>query len=274
MSSGTSFYNDSGFPFDQNQSATRALVSILGDDYILARLYELARNNAWIGRDTLRRRIHEDIKLFAKDLKGEASDDIQHAAARFVNAKADYASRCIANEEDPYQRLRMSKTQQRQAEKNIEDISEEEGAKQSDDDTDLENLEAFRRFLITSRAYVILQARIQISCLRLNTVPNAVPVVDTRTPGINARETIRLHSESGTLGVRVVQLLKETTASTVVKLLMFMVGSLLIFMVDSLLIYIVVHLLFMVVNHRIPMGCLEPPLKTGWTRITVECHVS
>jgi hypothetical protein len=164
-------------------------------DADLANLYCMAIQEISIGPERLRRNLRRLFKLFAQDLKGEATTRLETSACHFVASKARYVAQCVVEE---YQgkptisfspHLQWPRNQKFDAldpeeddeveeelhveEVNVEEVNVEEDA--LDDFTDL------RAFLVHSEAFQTFRQRLKTFVLpeetRLPTTP-ITPIED------------------------------------------------------------------------------------------------
>ena len=247
QSSETPATTDKVFSGEWQSSAIRVILSILQDDELLVPPHESARGLPKIPHVRLR----EAIVAFAKRLEKEADNDLQHEASRLVRAKASYlAAKIVMNivmRGEKWYLIAVPGELDELTGMDLEGVSEKERVRRSGD------LQALRLFLTGSEAYKTLQGVIRAFSTKeakpptkepVDTVP-LIPPPQSSTPAadINVEEIVQLHAETSTPWARLMRYLKEMTA-------------------------------FMVINLLVAMGCLEPPLQAGRTRITVECLVS
>jgi hypothetical protein len=291
--SATAFSRDSGFSVEQIQSATRVFVSILQEDGVLMPLYKPARENSRIGPKRLRRYICEAVKIYAENLKEEANDHLEFAASRLVHAKARYAARCIASGEESYKYSQDSVNDRNRATRNSEDSSEEETAERPVEEAEFRDLKAFRLFLTESDAYMILQAQIQAICtknsmsshngpvirdLKLATgaTRNSQPPQSIRNPGEELLSDERFCQGKELKPIPATRSNIQRTWYAWQKDVHDLAGSLLlgsewIFTAKAAL-FLLIDVIFLLTDDAfIAIGCLEPPLEVGWTRIRSEC---
>jgi len=154
----TEFTQTSSFSVDQIQDATQILVYILQDDKMLIPLYESARNNPDIGVKKLRRRVRQNIKSYAENLRNEATDYLSFSASRLVRARAHYTARCIASEENHKQRQQLPESHFHQIIRDAEESSEDDQQEQSGQEREFADLAAFHSFLTGSAAFATFRA--------------------------------------------------------------------------------------------------------------------
>ena len=254
----TPFSRDKRFTAEQIQNATRTFVSILQEDEVLIPLYESARTNIRIGPNRLRRHIRGGIKAFAERLKEEANNYLQFAASRLVSAKARYAARCIAGGEVRGYRTEASGKHRDHTINDFEESSEDERAERPADITHLGDLKAFRLFLTGSDAYTTLRAEIQAFCTKDSEPPSSKPIIDTP----------KLTTPTQTIGKRPWHVLRDGVRNLARSLLL---GFYWTYLARSALSFLANVVFPLTDDLLIVMGYLEPPLKTGWTRIRSEC---
>jgi hypothetical protein len=88
----------SGFTVVELESATTELQSIFQGDADLVELYRRAIKDTTIGPERLQRNIGRLLKLFARDLRREASEELQKMTSNFVSMKATFIAQCIIEE--------------------------------------------------------------------------------------------------------------------------------------------------------------------------------
>jgi hypothetical protein len=215
----------SEFSQGQTQTATEAFVSIVELDRVLGPLYETARNNPKIGARELQRHVRSSLISYAEDLKGEAKNAPELSASRLVRIKAGHAARVISNN-DQSTRLHLKVI--------ADESSDEEGGESSLDESQFNDIFAFRSFLTQSNAFTQLRARTELLFATQSS---------TSVTGNEVVEVARLHPSSEPLRAGLVYTVEKVVFSRVVRLCEF-------------------------------LGCRNPPLAAGWTRIKVECNVS
>ena len=290
--SATAFSIGSRFSIEQIQNATQLFVSILQNDELLAPLYESARNNIRIGPQKLRRHVRGAIKTFAEQLEEEASDYLQHAASRLVQARAHYAARFIASGEDRKDHSPASGEPSDQISNDLEDSSEEETAERPADHTGLEDLQAFHLFLTGSDAYTTLQADIHAFCTKNSNPPSQMPIIDDLE--LKSPTAIKKRQKSdkkllgivllvcGLLGDPIMTIMgilggliisrNTTTSSSETKKEDSQVPSFIQIRLARAASYLMTDVVFPLTDDlSMALGLLEPPLKFGWTRIRTEC---
>jgi len=291
--SATAISMDSGFTVAQIQNATKAFISILVDDDILAPLYENARNDIKIGPKRLRRHIREAVKIYAENLEEEAGDRLEFAACRLVQTKAGHAARYIASGWDGYNQPEESVNDRSRVPGNLEDSSEEESVERPVRETQFRDLEAFRRFLTESNAYTILRAQIQAFCTKTPTALLSVrPIGELKSPTDATSHSQVLqyvqypYEESSSNRYyhkdREVGLIPATENSTKLTWRVWqkdaqnLVNGLHLgfdwaFMVKAALLSLIDIVFLLTDDFLIATGHLESPLEVGWTRIRTEC---
>ena len=256
----TALTRESGFSDEQIQRAIRIFVLTLQNDELLAPLYEHARNDTRIGPNRLRRHIRGAIKAFAERLREEANDYLQHAASRLVQAKANYAARCIASGDDRLVRSPGSGEPLHLSIHDLEDSSEEETVERQVEHTGLEDLYAFRLFLTDSDAYTTLRADILAFCTKQSTSPKSLPAVEKSKllPSVMPKNEMNRtwHSWKEDTETLARGLLLGFDRSLGAKASMFLLLDLIFLLTDDIL---------------IASGWLEPPLEVGWTRLRSQC---
>jgi len=255
--SATAFSREVGFSVEQIQSAMRVFLSILQEEEVLVHMYAFAISNPGIGPNRLRRCIRGALKSFAEHLKEEANDHLEFQISRLVHAKARYAARCIASGENKRQQARVRGTPREHTNRGLDSSSEEETTERPVDAPNLEDLEAFRRFLTESDAYATLQVDIHAFCTEYSTTPRDIPTFDkARLLHVSKRNTERTWSSWS-----------EDTQDLTRSLLLGFDRSL----GAKVAMYLLLDLFYLLTDDVfVAMGLLEPPFKLGWTRIRSE----
>lgn len=279
----TALSRGSQFTVEQIQSATRIFISILQEDQLLIPLYESARNDTRIGPNRLRRHIHKSLKAFAEQLKGEANDQFQFAACLLVQAKANYAARCISGGEDIYHHPPASGHQRDQESKDLVDSSEEETIERSDGISELGNLRTFYLFLGNSDAYATLQARIHAFCTKEFKASSYRPItveLDWTPPTTgNSRRTWYTWQKDAQIQaygfLTVVVLAAMGVLGAPKKRYSLAPGFDRVRLARAALfvaLFLLIDVVFPLTDDPfMALGFLEPPLRVGWTRIRSEC---
>jgi hypothetical protein len=88
----------SGLTEVELESATVELQNIFQGDAGLVELYRRAIKDTTIGPERLQRNIGQLLKPFARDLRQEASEELQKRTSNFVSMKASFIAQCIIEE--------------------------------------------------------------------------------------------------------------------------------------------------------------------------------
>ncbi|KAF2856968.1 hypothetical protein T440DRAFT_512952 [Plenodomus tracheiphilus IPT5] len=96
-SSATELSRSSGYSASQIATASRELVSIFLHDRLLSELYNSAIHNPGIGQERLRRNLRRLLKIYARQLKEEASDALETLASQPVLLKAGALAQAIVD---------------------------------------------------------------------------------------------------------------------------------------------------------------------------------
>lgn len=157
-------------------SATVELERIFQEDAKLVDLYHLALKDVPTDPDRLQRNTARLLQFFARDLRHEASNDIEKLASRFVRSKAQYLAKYIIETFHNTPRVPQQpivyiekqigeQDEEIQNESQFEDMRTATGIHEMDemvpiDENDFEDLPKLRMFLIRSSAFQIFQARL------------------------------------------------------------------------------------------------------------------
>jgi len=247
-----------GFSVAQIHNATRVFVSVLHQGDFLVPLYETGRKSTRIGTKRLRRKLRERIKAFADNLQEEAKDHVEFAASRLVRVKARYAAQCLATSHSLDWKDMPGRTSRHELLNVAEETSDEEIEEQKLNEREYVDLNAFHLFLTESAALVTLRADMQVFC-----AAEATPVFDKR--GLEATD-LRSAFQDATqytwltwrsdLRALDTMVLYGMDAVLIAKAALFLAADAVFLSTDDTLIAI---------------GCLEPLLERGRTRIRIEC---
>ena len=156
----------SGFTVVELEGATVELQGIFQKDADLVTLYRQGIKDASIGPERLQRNVVRLLRLFARDLRHEARQELEKMASRFVSTKARYIAQCIveeyhdqAIEQEPHQ------LKAKQKETECDDKQRNEDQEELDDVDDLvpvdedlfEDLPTLRTFLVNSAAFQVFR---------------------------------------------------------------------------------------------------------------------
>jgi hypothetical protein len=131
----------------QIATATDTLLRTLCAHSSLVTLYCIAIILPGIGAERLQRNVRRMLKSFARNLREEASGELERLAAQLVTVKAGFVAQRIVE--------RFEVHTERQSQKR-EDSSDEEEGDPIDEDT-IQDLAAFEEFLLESNAFVAFQ---------------------------------------------------------------------------------------------------------------------
>ncbi|KAJ4295356.1 hypothetical protein N0V90_007368 [Kalmusia sp. IMI 367209] len=165
-SSATNLAKGSGYSVDEITTATEDLLALLQNDVDLTPLYLTAIKDPSIGPQRLQRNLRRIFKQYAEHLKTEAKDRLEFLASRLVSLKAGSMSQSIVEHcTGIAAKTRHGKLHKVRVEENYDDEWEEEDEVEEEamfvDDTEFEDLIAFREFLLGSSAFETLRTRIQ-----------------------------------------------------------------------------------------------------------------
>jgi hypothetical protein len=136
--------------------ASDELISIFYDNETMLRLYMTALTNPTINPGRLRKTLRCLFKAYSKHLLGEATDQFEDVVARLVAIKSQGLVDFIV------ENLRTGSVHWRALDSKYEsDGSDEESKAHQVDAEALVDMYTFRKFLIESKAFVMLQAKLQ-----------------------------------------------------------------------------------------------------------------
>ena len=167
-SSATDLAKGSGYSVDEITTATEDLLAILQNNVDLAPLYLTAIEDPSIGPQRLQRNLRRIFKQYAEHLKKEAKDRLEFLTSQLVSLKAGFLSQSIVEcctriaaktEHEKPHKVGMEENFDDEWEEDNEAEEEEEAMHM--DDTNFEDLIAFREFLLTSSAFQTLRSQIQ-----------------------------------------------------------------------------------------------------------------
>lgn len=169
-SAATGISTGSSYNAVQIETATAELLNIFLGDENLATFYRTAINLPSVGPERLQRNLRRLLKKFAYDLSAEADQELERLSARLVSWKAAYVARYII---ERFQVKRVVTTailpEPLQKMPSTDDVSDneddlEEGEERVEDVVDedlIEDLSAFRRFLVEGRAFAGFQDQLK-----------------------------------------------------------------------------------------------------------------
>lgn len=154
VSTATGFSAGSGYTPVQIATATRELLQVFQEDKSLVELYQIAIEHPDIGPERLQRNVRRLLKSFARNLQHEANKELEKLAWRLVWKKAAYVAQSIIEKFEVERRQARRSCVGDEDSSDDEDEEEEEGIHEDPVDEDLiEDLSAFRRFLIEGDAF-------------------------------------------------------------------------------------------------------------------------
>lgn len=247
-SSATDFSAVSDYSRKQIETATRELLRVFVEDPDLILSYKRAIAHPRIGPERLQRNIHRLLKTFSRDLQSEADEGLETLAARLVSWKASYVALSIKD---------MFEVKLPNPCVGVEvpdDSSEDEEGHDGEDrvrglivedpvDEDLiEDLDAFRRFLVAGEAFTTFRQKLKVFTEpKLRTVPSDP---QTMAP-IEELVAVSVPEDVECLTTEIPQpkLSPGLRANAQSSLLSLVVA----------------------------VGLLEPPLQAGWIRLRWQC---
>lgn len=221
----------------QIAAATRELLQIFQEDEFLKSLYQIAIARTDIGPERLQRNVRRLLKTFARNLQSEAERELERLAARLVFIKAAYVAQSII-ENFEIKLLRREPHLQ-----NKDDSSDDEDDEDPLDEDLIEDLPAFRQFLVGGGAFASYYQQLSRFVLpEMFLVPTGTAAEKQFSDQVSASivgETPERIEEEPWERQNHTDLLNEPQG-------------------------ILADLL-------IATGCLEPPLVAGWTRLRWRC---
>jgi hypothetical protein len=255
----TTYFEQTGFSVAQIHNATRIFVSVLQDDEFLVPLYEMAHKSARIGTKRLRRKLRERVKVFADNLQDEARDHLEFAACRLVRLKARFAAQYIVAHHDLDRKCLPEQTNQHETSKAAEDTSDEELQEQPLNEREFVDLSAFHMFLTESAALATLRAEMQAFCAMEEKIlligKRGLDAIDL-TLAAKSAQKYTWHTWHNDLQELHTMIVTGLEATLIAKAALFLTVDAVFLATDDMLIAI---------------GCLEPPLEEGRTRIRSAC---
>lgn len=156
----------SGFTVVELEGATVELQGIFQKDADLVSLYRQGIKDASIGPERLQRNVVRLLRLFARDLRQEARQELEKMASRFVSTKARYIAQCIveeyhdqAIEQEPHQlkaKQKETECDDRQRNEDQEELDDVDDLVPVDEDL-FEDLPTLRTFLVNSAAFQVFR---------------------------------------------------------------------------------------------------------------------
>lgn len=153
----------SGFTVVEVANATVELQRVFQEDANFVGLHRRAIKDVSIGPDRLKRNLARLLKVFARDLRREASEELEKMTCGFVTTKARYISHCIV--EELHDRVLDAQSEYPKMTRKLNDGNEDEIHNEIEDLDDLmpidedyfQDIRMLRHFLINSAAFQIFQ---------------------------------------------------------------------------------------------------------------------
>ncbi|KAF3035625.1 hypothetical protein E8E11_004888 [Didymella keratinophila] len=242
----------SGYSVAQIDCATKELLHIFLEDKGLVPLYLTAIQRANIGAQRLQRNVRRLLKGFAPTLQSEASQELEVLAARLVALKAAYVARSIVERYEVNLLLDLPPKHNqphdlyRDEDDSDQDQETEEGTLDEVVDEDLiEDLFAFRKFLVEGEAFATLRRKLESFVLPKQVENQGYPLAKTPLQLDEQASRIsvdrRTHMESDLLGTHTYRKILGRGRETLATL-------------------------------PVAVGILEPPLNFGWVRLRWQCR--
>ncbi|KAF3050732.1 hypothetical protein E8E11_006994 [Didymella keratinophila] len=225
----------SGLTVLKLESATAELQKIFQEDPDLVGLYRQAIKDAAVGPERLQRNVGRLLRIFARSLRREASQEQEKLACRFVLTKAMYVAQCIVEEfNDKPINQQLRSTEKKQEEEDKPDGRDYNFGREEEDldefapvDEEIfEDLPTLRAFLVNSAAFQVF--RQELSKFVLPREPQSIS---------HNRPTRKL--------IPTAPATKDHHIFRVIRI------------VKAIL---------------LAMGCLEPPLRPGMSRLRWQCR--
>jgi hypothetical protein len=239
-SSATDLSKHSGYSITQIEMATTMLILVLQEDARLASLYEHAIIDTSIGPERLERNLRRMLRSYGEMLGKAAGDNLEFRSSQLVKAKARAAAHAIVQSYD----TNLTIVPQTKTKQDQEASSDEEAEPHQFNDSVFEDLQTFREFLIGGEPFVALHAQMRAFILPKSALPSSPQhAVDESEKDKTSSRNYKEQPASTAETMSRVRSYKLTIRS--------------------------IHEFFDVVF--VALGCLEPPLAPGFTRLRWQC---
>ncbi|KAI8938042.1 hypothetical protein NX059_005714 [Plenodomus lindquistii] len=154
-SSATDLSRASGYSVTQIATASKELLSVFLQDPILSALFQKGIEDPGLGPERMRRNLRRLLKIYARELKEEASDALEVLAAQLVLLKIRSLTQAIIeNFGNPESEEILNRSE------NSSGDEQAVGARPVDEDS-FEDLVTFRQFLVESNAFTAFRDQLK-----------------------------------------------------------------------------------------------------------------